>query len=83
MITDPETLFLRLDATQKTVAIALQRQATALDSFARNQSSAGNLHGAKRCAQDAEAVRERLEDLLLTAWHPASSASASNWVQPC
>ncbi|MCP1221358.1 hypothetical protein NKW45_05790 [Acetobacter orientalis] len=78
-----ETLYAQLPETQQLVASALQGQASALERYAAQQRHAGNTHGARRCTHDAEAIRERLEELLLSVWKPAPPAHASDWVRPC
>lgn len=78
-----ETLYAKLPGKQKLVAVALHGQAAALERCAAQQSRAGNMHGARRCTHDAEAIRERLEEVLLSVWQPTPPAHASDWVRPC
>lgn len=67
-IVDPETLFQRLDKTQQAVARALQLQAYALDCHGRKQHAQGNARASRTCTEDADALRIRLEQLLLSTW---------------
>lgn len=80
-IADPETLFQRLDQRQQTVARCLQLQAYALDRHAQKAHAHGNACGRETCTADADALRERLETLLLSAW--ATSITPQQGTAPC
>lgn len=80
-IVDPEALFNQLDKNQQTVARCLQLQAYALDHHARKAHAHGNARGCQTCTADADALRLRLEALLLSAW--VADAATQKGAAPC
>ena len=70
-IIDAEVLFSRLTDEDARQARSYQANARNLDRYSRQQALMGYDRAARLCARDADACREKLEALLLTAMHTA------------